>query len=76
MTSNYDTEHRTSAGRQISRYDLILAVIPAAFLLAFVASQVVPVSTRVLLTGATTVGALALVDGLFVNPPSSGSGAA
>jgi hypothetical protein len=64
-------EHRT-AGRQLSRYDLLLLVIPAAFLLALVGSTVSSLPTRVFVAGASVVGALAVADGLFVNPPGGG----
>ncbi|WP_436908883.1 hypothetical protein [Halosimplex marinum] len=64
-------EHRT-AGRQLSRYDLLLLVIPAAFLLALVGSTVSPLPARVFVAGASVVGALAVADGLFVNPPGHG----
>ncbi|SFR99104.1 hypothetical protein SAMN05216559_2155 [Halomicrobium zhouii] len=68
-----DTAERTDV-RRVSRYDLVLAVIPTAFLLAGIASLFVSAPTRVVLTGAAAVGLLALVDGMFVNPPRSGSG--
>lgn len=75
MASDHDDHaKRTDGGRRISRYDLVLAVIPAAFLLAGVASQFVAAPTHQVVAAATTVGVLALVDGLFVNPPQSGSG--
>lgn len=75
MASNDDERNRplTGGGAALSRYDLVLAVIPAAFLLAGIASQVLSVAPRATLVGATLVGALALLDGLFVNPPRSGS---
>ena len=77
MVSDHDgTVERTDARRRFSRYDLILAAIPTAFLLAVVAGRFLSIPTHVVLTGATGVGVLALVDGLFVNPPRSGSGAA
>lgn len=57
----------------VSRYDFVLAIIPVAFLLAGVASQVLSVAPHVLLVGATLVCAIALVDGLFLNPPRPGS---
>lgn len=63
-------------GRRLSRYDLVLVLIPAAFCFAAVASRLASVPTHVTLAGAATVGALALFDGLFVNPPRSGSGTA
>lgn len=75
MASDHDDHaERTDDGRRISRYDLVLAVIPAAFLLAGVASQFLAVPTHHVVAAATSVGVLALVDSLFVNPPQSGSG--
>lgn len=63
------TTNRTA----LSRYDVVLAVIPAAFLLAALASQLLPVAPRTMLVGAAAVGLLALVDAMFVNPPQPGS---
>lgn len=75
MASDKDeTTSGTDVGRRLSRYDLVLAVIPTAFLLAGVVSQIASAPTHVVLTGAAAVGLLALVDGMFVNPPRSGSG--
>lgn len=56
-------------GVQFSRYDAVLAAIPAAFLTAAVAAGLlaVPVEWSVALAGA--VGSLAVADALFVNPP-------
>ena len=71
-----DTVERPDRRRDVSRYDFVLAVIPTAFLIAAVASQVLPVSGHALLVAASAVGTLALLDGLFVNPPRSGSGTA
>lgn len=76
MASNDGDERNrplTGPGAALSRYDLLLAVIPAAFLFAGITSQVLSVAPRATLVGATLVGALALLDGLFVNPPRSGS---
>lgn len=56
-----------------SRYDLVLWVIPLAFLLALVAATVLSTPTEVPLVAASVVGALALFDGLFRNPPTVGS---
>jgi len=53
----------------LSRYDLVLAFIPVAFLMSVVLSFVLSVPFRTTLTGASAVGALALLDALFVNPP-------
>jgi len=64
-------EHST-ASDGLSRYDLLLLVIPAAFLLAFAGATVSALPTRPFVAAASVVGALAVADGLFVNPPGAG----
>lgn len=54
---------------RLSRYDLVLLVVPLAFVVAALASAFVGVSTHSALTGAALVGAAAVVDGLFRRPP-------
>lgn len=62
--------HRLSRNRRrFSRYDLLLAVVPTAFVLGLLAVGLADVPFRVAMSSAATVGALALVDGLFINPP-------
>jgi len=61
-------------GRTLSRYDFVLLVIPAAFVLALAAAHLSPFRVSTLLAAASLVGALAVVDGLFVNPPRGPSG--
>ncbi len=56
---------------RFSRYDLVLTVIPVAFLLAGLASQITPVAPKTLLGVAALIGALGLVDALFLNPPQA-----
>jgi len=58
-----------ATGDRLSRYDLLLLVIPATFLVALVASQVSSFGLSTLLAAASVVAALAVADGLFVNPP-------
>lgn len=53
----------------VSRYDLVLAVIPTAFITALVAANLLQLSTQTTLVAAAIVGALALLDALFINPP-------
>lgn len=53
----------------LSRYDLVLAVIPLAFLVALAVAHVGAAPFRSTLFAASIVGALALVDALFLNPP-------
>lgn len=55
--------------RSLSRYDLVLVIVPAVFLLSVVLGYLLSVPFRTTLGGASAVGALALLDALFVNPP-------
>jgi hypothetical protein len=66
------TREHSAAGSRFSRYDLLLLVIPAVFLLALVASAVSALPTRAFVAGASVIGGLAVADGLFVNPPGRG----
>ena len=59
----------TSTLTGFTRYDLVLAVIPAAFAAALLAGQVLSLSAEVSVAFASMVGLLALADGLFLNPP-------
>ena len=54
---------------RLSRHDIVLAVIPVAFLLGLVAAGLADVPLRLAMGAAGAVGALALIDGLFLNPP-------
>lgn len=56
--------------RRTSRYDLVLVVIPAAFAAALLAGAVSAVSLHGAVAAASVVGGLALVDALFLNPPT------
>lgn len=71
MSGSDDTDAGivSRAAPSLTRYDLLLAAIPAAFCLAFVASQFLPVPTRSALTAASLVGAALVADGLFRRPP-------
>ena len=64
---------------RLSRYDLLLAVVPAAFLVGGAVAMAADVPLRLVVPVAASIGALALVDGLFLNPPrqpGAGSGPA
>jgi len=68
--SSFDrTETVTGSRHRLSRYDLLLAVVPVAFVLGLLAVGLAGVPFRVAMGSAAAVGALALVDGLFLNPP-------
>ncbi len=56
----------------VSRYDLVLAVIPLAFLLTAVASGVLGVALPTALAGGSLLGLAGLADALFLNPPTGG----
>jgi hypothetical protein len=55
----------------VTRYDLLLAVVPAVFVVGVVASYLAALPPRAGLAGASLVALLAVVDGLFRNPPLS-----
>lgn len=59
----------------ITRYDLVLGIIPAAFGLAAVAGSALGLDAHEALLGAALVGVFVLVDALYLNPPANpGSG--
>lgn len=75
MTESGDTgigivlERLAALGRSLSRYDLLLAVIPAAFACSLAAGQLLSVPSSNAMAAASVVGALVLADALFLNPP-------
>ncbi len=73
-TSDSGTTGIVSRPSGLSRYDLPLAVIPAAFLTALLAGEALGVPVRTSLPAGAAVGALALVDALFLNPPGTDDG--
>lgn len=62
-------ETERTADRPLTRYDLLLFVIPVTFLVALLLAQVSSLPASTLLAAASLVGAVAVADGLFVNPP-------
>ncbi len=67
-SSRAAVERRRS--RSISRYDLQLSVIPAAFGSAILVAGLSGLTLEVALLIASLIGLLVIVDGLFRNPPS------
>ena len=55
-----------------TRHDLVLAVIPAVFSLTLVAAVVLGLSIQAAIAGASLVGAVAVIDALFIHPPTRG----
>jgi hypothetical protein len=71
-TSSRDPNHvrpERTADRTLSRYDLLLVVIPVVFVVALALAQVSTLAASTALGAASLVGAVAVADGLFVNPP-------
>lgn len=62
---------RTVVGRSAgtSRYDLVLAVIPAAFVVAGVLGTTSAMTPATAVSAGGLVSALAVIDALFLNPP-------
>jgi hypothetical protein len=56
----------------LSRYDLLLLVIPLSFGLTLLGHAVFGVSLRLSVLGGSLMGALAVADALFVHPPLGG----
>lgn len=73
MTGEIDNGGR--ANLDVSRYDLILAVIPLAFVLGVLVSGVLPVPLHGGMALAAAVGGIAVVDAIFLNPPVPRDGA-
>ncbi|MEF8853413.1 MAG: hypothetical protein V5A44_06640 [Haloarculaceae archaeon] len=69
-STRQDSRQVERADEGLSRYDLVLLVIPATFLLALVASQVSSFGLSASMGLASVVGAVAVADGLFLNPPA------
>ena len=56
----------------VSRYDAVLALIPAIFLLAIGAVILFGVPIPTALAAASVLSVAAVVDALFLNPPTNG----
>ena len=69
MRSDVPTDDPEPLFDRLSRYDLVLLIVPLAFLGATLASALAGVSTHSALLGASLVGAAAVADGLFRRPP-------
>jgi hypothetical protein len=54
----------------VSRYDLLLAVLPLGFLLAGLVYLVFAVPFEVVIAAAAVFGLAVTIDALFVHPPS------
>jgi len=73
-TRGSDEQHRdnVSPPASVSRYDVVLALLPLAVLLPAVASGLFGVTLHTALAGGSLFGVAVLVDALFLNPPTKG----
>ena len=67
-TRRPDTQPQTT----LSRYDIVLALIPATLVLTAITAQVLSVELPLALAAGAVVATVAVVDALFVNPPTDG----
>lgn len=58
--------------RSVTRYDLVLAIIPVALILTVGAAELFGLPNRAALASGALVGFVALADALFLNPPVAG----
>lgn len=67
------SDRRTPLGSPgpLSRYDLTLLVIPFVLVLAGLVGAASPVPTLAALLAGALLGAVAVVDALFLNPPTA-----
>lgn len=63
-----DDEHADED--RVSRYDLILGMIPGVYAIGLAAQAVLSVSLPVVLVLASVVAATGLIDALVVHPPA------
>ena len=59
-----------SLAPSISRYDLLLAIIPLAFTVAVAVAGAIGVPVETGIVAASVVGLIVLLDGLFLRPPT------
>ncbi len=69
MTDTDSTTTRVANQRSISRYDIVLAVIPAALIWSALLAYVLGVGLEVGLLIGGIIGMLALLDAVLLNPP-------
>jgi len=62
-------ENQSPLGGPLTRHDIVLAVIPLAFLLVAVMVGIFGVSLHPAVVAGSVLSGAALVDGLFLNPP-------
>lgn len=70
MSSANRTDRPSTVRRpDLSRYDLLLAFVPVAFVFAALVGRILSLSASGTLALGSLLGMLAVVDGLFLSPP-------
>jgi len=64
-----ETTRSSGIAVELSRYDLVLAIIPIGFLLAGALGAMLSLPPNVVMALGSIVGTTALVDALFLAPP-------
>lgn len=54
----------------ISRYDLLLGLIPTAFAVAFLTGRLFDLPFEATVLGGVAIASIAMLDGLFFRPPT------
>ena len=71
-----DDEPRIGDRRStIDRYELLVGLIPAAFVVAFLASRLLELPVEAAMLGGVAIATPALLDGIFFRPPTGPQGA-
>ncbi|MEF8773318.1 MAG: hypothetical protein V5A23_02650 [Halobacteriales archaeon] len=65
------TRLRGTGVERLTYYDLVLAVIPAAFAFAILVGHALPLPPQGAVAVASLIAGLAVVDALFLNPPTT-----
>ncbi|KYH25781.1 hypothetical protein HAPAU_24590 [Halalkalicoccus paucihalophilus] len=63
-------EHAAETDGRVSRYDLLLGLIPGVYALGIAAQTLVSISLPVVLVLASVVAATGVFDALVVHPPA------
>ena len=63
------TGHQSTTRPHISRYDVVLAVIPLVFAVAFLATAVAGISLPTAMAAASVLGLGLILDTIFFHPP-------
>lgn len=69
-TRGHSVDSEPTVGSALRVYDVILTVIPVAFLAGLVATLFTTVSLQTSMVAAALFGLLVVLDALFVHPPS------